>query len=60
MFLDKEAGKNISFAMTNHRTCVARDHVVLASGENLTEEYAATIMAEHSSQIRYLVDLRRK
>jgi L-fuculose-phosphate aldolase len=55
----EELAKNVSSAMTNHRACVAWGHGVFASGKNLMEAYTAVSMAKHSSQIKYLADLRR-
>jgi len=45
----------VSFALRDHKACIARGHGVFAAGGSLREAYAAAAMAEHSAQIGYLV-----
>lgn len=47
--------KAVSMALQSHKACIARGHGVFASGMNLNEAFTAASMAEHSSQVRYLV-----
>jgi L-fuculose-phosphate aldolase len=54
-----DLAKNVSSALRCHTACVARAHGVFAAGRNLTEAYTLACMAEHSSQVRYLVQNRR-
>ncbi len=44
-----------SFALQTHKACIARGHGVFAAGNSLSDAYTAACMAEHSSQVRYLV-----
>ena len=44
-----------SFALQNHKACIARGHGVFAAGNSLSDAYTAACMAEHSAQVRYLV-----
>jgi len=46
---------NVSAALKNHRACIARGHGVFATGRSLDEAYTSACMAEHSSQVIYLV-----
>ncbi|MCX6677747.1 MAG: aldolase [Methanothrix sp.] len=50
-----ELAKAVSFALQNHKACIARGHGVFAAGNNLLDAYSAACMAEHSAQVRYLV-----
>ena len=45
----------VSIALHSHNACVARGHGVFAKGQSLAEAYTMACMAEHSSQVRYLV-----
>lgn len=48
--------KAASLALKSHMACIARGHGVFAAGGSLREAYTAACMAEHSSQVRYLVN----
>jgi len=50
-----ELAMAVSFALRNHKACIARGHGVFAAGESLPDAYTAACMAEHSAQVRYLV-----
>ncbi len=43
-------------ALKSHKACIARGHGVFAAGGSLKEAYTTACMAEHSSQVKYLVD----
>ena len=45
----------VSAALQSHKACIARGHGVFAAGNSLNDAYTAACMAEHSSQVRYLV-----
>ena len=45
-----------SIALQSHSACIARGHGVFAAGRSLREAYTTACMAEHSSQVRYLVN----
>ena len=45
-----------SIALQSHSACIARGHGVFAAGGSLREAYTTACMAEHSSQVRYLVN----
>jgi L-fuculose-phosphate aldolase len=45
----------VSIALYSHNACIARGHGVFAKGQSLAEAYTMACMAEHSSQVRYLV-----
>jgi L-fuculose-phosphate aldolase len=47
----------VSVALHSHNACIARGHGVFAQGQSLAEAYAMACMAEHSSQVRYLVNV---
>jgi L-fuculose-phosphate aldolase len=51
--------KAVSMSLQSHKACIARGHGVFASGMNLSEAFTAASMAEHSSQVRYLVRANR-
>jgi L-fuculose-phosphate aldolase len=58
--VDAEFGTNdlaakVSVALHSHNACIARGHGVFAQGLSLAEAYTMACMAEHSSQVRYLV-----
>jgi L-fuculose-phosphate aldolase len=55
LFGSNELAKNVSAALCCHAACIARGHGVFAAGGSLTEAYTVACMAEHSSQVRYLV-----
>lgn len=48
--------ENVSSALMVHNACIARGHGAFAIGKSLTEAYTMASMAEHSSQVRYLVN----
>jgi L-fuculose-phosphate aldolase len=54
-FGSNDLAKNVSFALSQHAACIARGHGVFASGVSLTGAYTVACMAEHSSQVKYLV-----
>jgi L-fuculose-phosphate aldolase len=54
-FGSEDLAAAVSSALREHKACIARGHGVFASGESLIEAYTVACMAEHSSQIRYLV-----
>lgn len=51
--------ENASSALMAHKACIARGHGAFAIGESLAEAYTTACMAEHSSQVRYLVKVYR-
>ena len=55
-----DLARSVSSALMSHSACVARGHGVFARGMSLTEAYTAASMAEHSSQVKYLVEAYRK
>ncbi len=54
-FGSRDLAENVSSALSNHSACIARGHGVFATGGSLAQAYTAVAMAEHSSQVRYLV-----
>lgn len=54
-FGSEDLAAAVSSALREHKACIARGHGVFAAGESLIEAYTVACMAEHSSQIRYLV-----
>lgn len=54
-----ELARNVSTALVSHKACIARGHGVFAAGKSLVEAYTAASMAEHSAQVKYLVDAYR-
>jgi L-fuculose-phosphate aldolase len=54
-FGSSDLAKSVSSALRNHAACIARGHGVFACGRSLAQAYTAAAMAEHSSQVRYLV-----
>ena len=46
----------VSSALQTHKACIARGHGVFAAGKSLNDAYTAACMAEHSAQVRYLVE----
>lgn len=55
IFGSDDLAETVSSAMQTHKACIARGHGVFAAGRSLAEAYTAAAMAEHSSQVRYLV-----
>jgi L-fuculose-phosphate aldolase len=55
VFGTDELARATSFALQNHKACIARGHGVFAAGKSLNDAYTTACMAEHSSQVRYLV-----
>jgi len=49
--------ENVSSALMAHSACIARGHGAFALGKSLDEAYTIACMAEHSSQVRYLVKI---
>ncbi len=49
--------ENVSSALMAHNACIARGHGAFAVGKSLDEAYTIACMAEHSSQVRYLVKI---
>ena len=58
-FGTEELARNASAALVSHKACIARGHGVFAAGKSLVEAYTAASMAEHSAQVKYLVDSYR-
>ncbi|NYT02469.1 MAG: fuculose phosphate aldolase, partial [Methanosarcinales archaeon] len=54
-FGSAELAEALAPAMVGRRACVARGHGVFAAGQTLQEAYTVACMAEHSSQVLYLV-----
>lgn len=54
-FGTEELAESVSTALRSCKACIARGHGVFAGGESLSDAYTAACMAEHSSQVRYLV-----
>ncbi len=50
-----QLARAVSMALQCHKVCIARGHGVFAAGANLVDAYTSACMAEHSSQVRYLV-----
>lgn len=55
-----ELARNVASSLQDYKACLARGHGVFASGGSLTEAYTAASMAEHSSKVKYLVDVYKK
>jgi L-fuculose-phosphate aldolase len=55
-----DLARNVSSALSDHKACVARGHGAFARGLNLTDAYTAVSMVEHSSQVKYLVEVLKK
>ena len=56
-FGTSDLAAKVSVALHSHNVCIARGHGVFAKGQCLAEAYAMACMAEHSSQVRYLVNV---
>ena len=56
-FGTSDLAAKVSVALHSHNVCIARGHGVFAQGQSLAEAYAMACMAEHSSQVRYLVNV---
>ncbi len=54
-FGSSDLAERVSSALRSHTACIARGHGVFAMGRSLAQAYTAAAMAEHSSQVRYLV-----
>ena len=54
-FGTSDLATKVSLALHSHNACIARGHGVFAKGQSLAEAYTMACMAEHSSQVRYLV-----
>ncbi len=54
-FGSSDLARSVSSALRSHNACIARGHGVFAMGRSLAQAYTAAAMAEHSSQVRYLV-----
>jgi L-fuculose-phosphate aldolase len=54
-----ELADSVSLALRDHKACIARGHGVFVAGKDLLEAYTAASMAEHSSQVSYLVKVFR-
>jgi len=50
-----ELAESVSSALKSRNACIVRGHGVFAGGKSLSDVYTAACMAEHSSQVRYLV-----
>jgi L-fuculose-phosphate aldolase len=59
-FGTEELGRNVASALKDHRACIALGHGVFAAGKSLFEAYEAASMAEHSSQVRFLVMMGKR
>jgi L-fuculose-phosphate aldolase len=59
-FGTEELAGNVAAALKDHKACIALGHGVFAAGKSLLEAYEAACMAEHSSQVRFLVMLGKK
>jgi L-fuculose-phosphate aldolase len=46
----------VSDALKSHKACIARGHGVFAAGNCLKDAFTVACMAEHSAQVRYLVN----
>jgi L-fuculose-phosphate aldolase len=55
-FGSEDLAAAVSSALQNHKACIARGHGVFAAGKSLHDAYTAAAMAEHSAQVRYLVN----
>lgn len=51
-----DLARAVSSALRDHQACLARGHGVFAAGKSLIDAYTAACMAEHSAQVRYLVN----
>jgi L-fuculose-phosphate aldolase len=54
-FGSDDLAESVSSALRASYACIARGHGVFAAGRSLAEAYTTACMAEHSSQVRYLV-----
>jgi len=59
-FGTEKLASSVAFSLKDHKACIALGHGVFAAGKNLLEAYEAACMAEHSSQVRFLVMLGKK
>jgi len=58
-FGSNELACEASSALRKARACVARGHGTFATGKDLKEAYTVACMTEHSSHVRYLVEMWR-
>ncbi len=56
-FGTSDLAAKVSVALHSHNACIARGHGVFAQGQSLAEAYTMACMAEHSSHVRYLVNV---
>jgi L-fuculose-phosphate aldolase len=59
-FGSEELARNASAALNSHNACIARGHGVFAAAKSLSEAFAFACMAEHSSQVIFLVKAYRR
>jgi len=59
-FGTEDLAESVSSALKGCNACIARGHGVFAGGKSLSDAYSAACMAEHSSQVRYLVKAFQK
>jgi L-fuculose-phosphate aldolase len=52
--------RNVASALKDNKACIALGHGVFAAGKSLPEAYEAACMAEHSSQVRFLVMMGKR
>ena len=55
-----ELAKNATFALREHKACIAKSHGVFTVGATLEDAYIAACMVEHSAKVRYLVNNYRR
>lgn len=56
----KELAKSVSLALREHKGVIVRGHGTFAAGKTLEEAYVFTSMIEHSSMLKYHLDLARR
>jgi L-fuculose-phosphate aldolase len=56
-FGSEELATKVSGALKSHNVCLAKGHGLFAIGQNMAESYTMACMAEHSSQISYLIKI---
>ncbi|MCJ7443839.1 MAG: aldolase [Methanotrichaceae archaeon] len=60
IFGTEKLAENVSLALLNHKSCIARGHGVFSQGESLKDAYTMTCISEHSAKIKYLVKMFEK
>jgi len=55
-----ELAENLSNALKDHKVVIARGHGTFAIGKDITEAFTNTVMAEHSSKVKYHYDLKNE